>query len=224
MNAMPTPAVLGPDDLAAALERLPDWRGRLGALQTAYVAPSAAAALALVAAIGQAAESVDHHPDVDWRYDHVFVRSTTHQVGDEVTERDIRLATRISALAAGAGAVAEPTLVRTVEIGMDSADPDALRSTWQTALGYRLGRSGDLVDPWGRGPTLWFQCTETPATSRLHLDVHVAQESALEVVDAVESAGGRRLDERFAPSWWVIVDTEGNRLCVCTPHETPPLP
>src|SRR5665811_2385346 len=83
---------------------------------------------------GQAAESVDHHPDVDWRYDHVFVRSTTHQVGDEVTERDIRLATRISSLAAGAGAVAEPTLVRTVEIGMDSADPAALRSTWQTAL------------------------------------------------------------------------------------------
>ena len=163
-------------------------------MQTAYVAPSAAAALALVAAIGQAAESVDHHPDVDWRYDHVFVRSTTHQVGDEVTERDIRLATRISALAAGAGAVAEPTLVRTVEIGMDSADPDALRSTWQTALGYRLGRSGDLVDPWGRGPTLWFQCTETPATSRLHLDVHVAQER------------------------------QGNRLCVCTPHEAPPLP
>src|SRR5665647_3091230 len=62
------------------------------------------------------------------------------------------------------------------------------------------------------------------ATSRLHLDVHVAQESALEVVDAVESAGGRRLDERFAPSWWVIADAEGNRLCVCTPHEAPPLP
>jgi Pterin 4 alpha carbinolamine dehydratase len=60
MNA--TPAVLGPDDLAAALERLPDWRSRLGALQTAYVAPSAAATLALVADIGQAAESVGHHP------------------------------------------------------------------------------------------------------------------------------------------------------------------
>ncbi|MHB8184973.1 MAG: VOC family protein [Dermatophilaceae bacterium] len=189
-----------------------------------------AADVAFVAAIGQAAESVDHYLDVDWRYDHVFVRSTTHQAGDEVTEQDIRLATRISAIAAAAGAgavavaVAEPTLARTVEIGMDSADPDALKSTWQTALGYRLGRSGDLVDPWGRGPTLWFQRTETPATSRLHLDVHVAPESALEVVDAVESAGGRRLDERFAPSWWVIADAEGNRLCVCTPHQAPPLP
>jgi 4a-hydroxytetrahydrobiopterin dehydratase len=156
--------------------------------------------LALVADSGQAAESVDHHPDVDWRYYHVFVRSTTHQVGDEVTERDIRLATRISAIAAAAGARAEPTLTRTVEIGMDSADPDSLKSTWQTALGYRLGRSGELVDPWGRGPTLWFQPTETPATSRIHLDVHVAPESALEVVAAVESAGGRRLDEQFAPS------------------------
>ncbi|MHB8187794.1 MAG: 4a-hydroxytetrahydrobiopterin dehydratase, partial [Dermatophilaceae bacterium] len=143
MSSTPTPAVLGPDDLAAALDRLPDWRGRLGALHTAYVAPSAVAALALVAAIGKAAESVDHYLDVDWRYDHVFVRSTTHQAGDEVTEQDIRLATRISAIAAAAGAVAEPTLARTVEIGMDSADPDALKSTWQTALGYRLGRSGD---------------------------------------------------------------------------------
>ncbi|MHB8300915.1 MAG: 4a-hydroxytetrahydrobiopterin dehydratase, partial [Dermatophilaceae bacterium] len=94
MSSTPTPAVLGPDDLAAALDRLPDWRGRLGALHTAYVAPSAVAALALVAAIGKAAESVDHYLDVDWRYDHVFVRSTTHQAGDEVTEQDIRLATR----------------------------------------------------------------------------------------------------------------------------------
>jgi len=100
----PKPAVLGPDDLAASLDQLPDWRGRLGALHTAYVAPSAAAALALVAAIGEAAESIDHHPDVDWRYDHVFVRSTTHQVGDEVTERDIQLAAQISSLAATAGA------------------------------------------------------------------------------------------------------------------------
>jgi len=107
---------------------------------------------------------------------------------------------------------------------MDTADPAALSSTWQKALGYRPGRSDDLVDPWGRGPTLWFQRTRTPAASRLHLDIHVAPESATDVVKAVESAGGRRLDERFAPSFWVIADAEGNRLCVCTPHEAPQQP
>ncbi len=217
--SQPKPAVLRPDEITKALTDLPDWRTRLGVLYTAYVAPSAAAALALVAAIGEAAEAADHHPDLDWRYDHVFLRTTTHQAGHEVTERDVLLATEISTLAAKTGARAEPALAREVEIGIDTPDPKSLEETWITALGYRRGRDGDLVDPWGRGPNVWFQQTSTPDASRMHIDLHVASETALESLDAIKVAGGVRLDDQFAPSWWVVADADGNRLCVCTPDE-----
>jgi 4a-hydroxytetrahydrobiopterin dehydratase len=212
------PALLGTDEIAAALEGLSDWRERLGGLHTAYVAPSAASALSFVAAVGAAAERANHHPELDWRYDHVFLRTTTHEVGHALTARDVNLATAISDLAAAAGVRAEPALSRTVEIAIDTADAERVEQTWMTALGYRRGRAGDLIDPWARLPTLWFQTTPEPDTSRMHLDIHVAAESAHQVLDAVESAGGTRLDSRFAPSFWVIGDADGNRLCVCTPE------
>jgi 4a-hydroxytetrahydrobiopterin dehydratase len=102
------PIALNPDALQTALEQLPDWRAEKGALITAYAAPSAAAALALIAAIGDAAEAANHHPDVDWRYDHVFVLTTTHQIGGKVTALDVELARQVSGLAGAAGATAEP--------------------------------------------------------------------------------------------------------------------
>ncbi len=92
---------------------LPDgWRVEQNMLISAFAAPTAAAALAFVAAIGEAAEAANHHPDVDWRYDHVFVGTTSHDAGGRVTERDVALATRIVEIAAGAGIAAEPGSAR----------------------------------------------------------------------------------------------------------------
>ncbi len=78
-------------------------------LHAAFATASVADALALIAAIGALAEKLDHHPDVDWRYRHVFVRSTTHSAGGRLTELDLTLAEAISAEAARLGAVAETT-------------------------------------------------------------------------------------------------------------------
>jgi len=96
------------DAIKSALDQLPDWRIDSDSLLTSFAAPTAGAALALVAAIGEVAEEANHHPDVDWRYDHVFVLTTSHDVGSKITQRDVDLATRISSLAGAAGAVAEP--------------------------------------------------------------------------------------------------------------------
>ena len=60
----------------AALADLPDWRYRLGGLVTVYKTPTAAAALELIAAVGRLAEEQNHHPDLDWRYNRVFIRFT----------------------------------------------------------------------------------------------------------------------------------------------------
>ena len=99
---------LEPSDVDAVLGTLPDWRHHAGALHTAYEADSAATALAFVAAVGAIAEELDHHPDVDWRYRHVFVRSTTHSAQGRVTALDAELARRISSDASSRGLAAVP--------------------------------------------------------------------------------------------------------------------
>nr|WP_255480811.1 4a-hydroxytetrahydrobiopterin dehydratase [Quadrisphaera sp. RL12-1S] len=202
----------------AALDSLPDWRGRLGALRTAFRAPSPALALELVAGVGALSEELDHHPSLDWRYDLVFLSWTTHSAGWRVTALDVTAARRTSQLAAGLGAVAEPALPRSLELALDTSDPERVQGVWQAALGYVVrGSDGSLVDPHDRGPSVWFQRTDTPAPSRWHLDVSVAAEAAGDVVAAAASAGAA-VDTGAAPAFTVLTDPGGDRVCVCTPQ------
>jgi len=198
----------------AALDQLPDWRFMMHAFRTAFVAPSYAGAAALIAEIGAIGDSTGHHPDVDWRDDHVFVRTATNGEGG-VTAADVDLALAVSAAAARNGATARPELVRFVEIAIDTADPQALAPTWAAALGYEIDDEGDVWDPFRRGPALWFQRTESPDPSRFHIDVSVADDRGDPVLDEVVAAGGTRIDERFRPSFTVVADGDGNRLCIC---------
>jgi 4a-hydroxytetrahydrobiopterin dehydratase len=213
--------VSGKDDILtrpqidAALAELPDWRYRLGGLVTVYKAPAAAGALELIAAVGRLAEEQNHHPDVDWRYNRVFIRFSSHDAGTEVTQRDVAAAGAVSAAAAGLGATAEPGLYRTVDIAIDSANPDEISEVWRTALGYRKGRFGDLADPYGRGPGLWFQETSTPNDNRLHLDIHRSKAESGPVLEKT-AATGALMNHDHAPNWVVVTDSQGNRLCLCT--------
>lgn len=100
--------VLDDARLAAELERLPDWRHRAGGLATVYKLPSSAAALAFIAAVGEIAEDLVHHPDLDWRYRRVYVRFSTHDAGGAVTAKDVDAAHRTTLRAAALDAVAEP--------------------------------------------------------------------------------------------------------------------
>lgn len=210
-------AILTRQQLHDALESLPHWRYRLGGLQTVFKLSSARGALDLLARIGDLAEAAGHHPDIDFRFDRLFLRLTSQDAGSEVTARDVALAQEISAAADDAAAVAEPELNRTVELGIDTVDPAAINETWRVALGYQNGSYGDLVDPYRRGPAVWFQHTDTPDPSRLHLDVHISATAAPAVLAAV-SESGAALDHHHhhAPKWVVVTDNQDNRLCVCT--------
>ena len=210
-----TKDVLNESQVDAALAELPDWRYRLGGLVTVYKAPTAAAALELTAAVGRLAEEQNHHPDLDWRYNRVFLRYSSHDAGDEVTMRDVAAATAASAAAAGIGAIAEPGLYRTVEVAIDSEDPAAISEVWRVALGYRRGGSDDLVDPYGRGPTLWFQRTSTPNPNRLHLDIHRSKAESGPALEKT-AATGALMNHDHAPNWVVVTDGQGNQLCLCT--------
>ena len=103
-----TDDILSESQIDEALAELPDWRYRRGGLVTVYKVRTAAAALELIAAVGRLAEEQKHHPDLDWRYNRVFLRYSSHDAGDRVTRRDVAAATAAGAAAAAVGATAEP--------------------------------------------------------------------------------------------------------------------
>src|SRR4051812_21150738 len=81
---------------------LSDWRPLPPALHTRFRTRDFATGLRLVNLVGEAAEAVNHHPDLDLRYPHVNIRLFSHDVFG-ITERDVALARKISELAAGLG-------------------------------------------------------------------------------------------------------------------------
>jgi len=202
-----------------AAEGLEDWRVMLGALYARFDTGSFAAGVALVNAIAGAADEADHHPDLDLRYPHLNVRLTSHDVGG-VTRRDLRLARRISALAAEQGVAADPSAVQVLELALDTADRAATRPFWRAVLGLGDSRSNDndVVDAAGSVPTLWFQDTDShePDRQRFHLDITVPPEVAATRIDEALAAGGTLVSDAEAPAFVVLADTEGNQVCVCT--------
>lgn len=93
------------------LATLPHWR-YTGELRTVLKCPTSAIALDLFATIGEVAQKANHHPDVDWRYDTLYISTSSHDAGGQVTARDVALARSISLAAVAAGAVAKTELIR----------------------------------------------------------------------------------------------------------------
>jgi 4a-hydroxytetrahydrobiopterin dehydratase len=204
-------------DLEALL--LSDWRILFSALHARFDTGDFATGLALVNAIGAAADELDHHPDVDLTYPSVTVRLTSHDVGG-VTSRDVELARRISHAAEGLRAKADPGAVSVVELGLDTWDHDEIKPFWAALLGYEPSDSyeQELNDPSGTRPTIWFQETdrhETPR-QRWHLDIRVPPEVAEQRVQAAIEAGGSLVSDERAPTFWVLADPQGNQACVTT--------
>jgi 4a-hydroxytetrahydrobiopterin dehydratase len=91
------PRLLAPDDLKTQLVCLPGWRLEGDALVRDVERADFAAGLALVVAVAEEAEAMNHHPDVDLRYTSVRLALWTHVAGG-VTQYDVELAHRIDAL------------------------------------------------------------------------------------------------------------------------------
>lgn len=196
---------------------LPDWRLLHHALQTRLLTGGYATGLALLAEIGAAAEEADHHPDLDLRYAHLNVRLHSHDAGG-VTDRDLRLARRISGIAAAHGVRAAPELVSVVEVALDTPDQERVRPFWQAVLAMGSPRARDEVrDDDGDLPRLWFQASgaEEPR-QRFHLDVMVPPEEAGGRVAAALAAGGTLVSDADAPMFVVLADPDGNQVCVCS--------
>ena len=197
---------------------LADWVFLLGSLHTRLATGSFDTGLRLVAAIGAASEEIDHHPDLDLRYRHLGIRLRSHDV-DGVTARDLRLARTISELAAAEGVLAEPMATQQLELALDTPDAASLLPFWRAVLDMDVGNAaGEDPDLHHASlPSIWFQASggDEPR-QRFHLDLWVAPEVVAARIDAAVAAGGVLVSDDEAPSFWVLADAEGNKVCLCT--------
>ena len=191
-----------------------------GTLHGSFTTRDFASAVRLVDQGAEAADAMNHHPDVQLGYGRVGFRLSSHDAGG-VTDRDLRLALRIQELADAQGADRAPVQPARYDVAIDCTDAAVIRPFWLAGLGYVEVESAgeiELVDPRGHGPRVWFQAMDTARTerSRIHLDVYVPTADAEARVHDIIAAGGDLLTDEHAPDWWVLADPEGNELCVCT--------
>src|SRR6185312_1940568 len=190
------------------------------ALYASYATDDFATASAFVARVAEAADAMNHHPNVRLGYGSVAFELSSHDAGG-VTERDVELATRIQSLADDLGVRADSRPTARYTIAIDTVDADHIRDFWRVGMGVEERTTEDgivLVDARGVAPKIWFQAMEPPRLdrNRIHLDVYVPTTDARDRVEAVLAAGGTLMTDEYAPEWWVLADVEGNELCICT--------
>jgi 4a-hydroxytetrahydrobiopterin dehydratase len=199
---------------------LGDWRKLGQALHARFRIPDFGAGAAFLSAVAATADAANHHPDVRMTYGVVDVALCTHSDGMWVTEQDIDLARAISDIARDQGLAAAPTEVTQLELALDTWDEDRVGPFWSALLtGSPDNKIYDSVfDPTGRVPSLWFQGTEPHEVprQRWHFDLWLAPEAAAGRIAAAVAAGGTVVDDSTAPSFVILADPDGNRVCVCT--------
>lgn len=197
---------------------LTQWRLLAGRLRARFVFEGFAPGAAFTQRIADAADKANHHPDLTVAYGRVDVSLVTHDAGG-VTERDVALAREISAIAAEEGVSVRPETLLGVQWGLDTADPGRISPFWRALLGDE-DEQEVVRDAVGDAPPLWFQDSEPrPGVDRGHLDVYLPDEAVAPRLAAVLDAGGELLTADFAPAWWVLGDSDGNRACICSWHE-----
>lgn len=95
---MARPGPLPAEEIERRLDALPGWSREGGALRRTFVHPDFRAAMAFVARLADLAEAMDHHPDIDIRYDRVILTLSTHSAGG-LTALDFDLAAGADRLA-----------------------------------------------------------------------------------------------------------------------------
>jgi 4a-hydroxytetrahydrobiopterin dehydratase len=92
------PRLLTSEEIGRQLEKLPGWvLVEEKSISTSYELADFAAALAFVNQVGAEAEEMNHHPDIDIRWNKVTLVLSTHSEGG-LTQLDVELAHRIADL------------------------------------------------------------------------------------------------------------------------------
>lgn len=201
-----------------------DWRllGSDGAC--AYFRTSSIAAAAKLAGAIGALPGIDtDRVAIDIRNDGVTVSLITVEEGYfGMSQRDVELARKVSAVAREQGLRADISAVQSYLVIQGAPDTKKVMPFWQAVLGYEPRTDSpeeDLIDPRGRGPGFWFESMQQPRADgggAIHFCVWVPYEHAEARVKAALAAGGRLVRDEFAPSWWTLADAAGNEVDVAS--------
>ena len=204
--------------------RLADWRKLSQRFHARFRTPDAAVGAAFVAdAVAAAAMAgLGDHLEATVSPTAVDLRVATNlgPGGIWVRADDVTLARLLSDVAARHDVTSAPTEVLQVELALDTPDDARLGPFWSAVLtgGTDAVVRDTVFDPTGQAPSMWFQETgpHDAPRQRWHLDVWVAPEVAEERIAAAVAAGGTVVDDSEAPSFTVLADPDGNKVCVCT--------
>ena len=213
---------------------LTDWRKLAQGLHARYVVDDFGTSARFVTAVGEAGDTLGHHPRVSIGHGYVDLELVTddaiyrddegtEHVIEWVTQQDVDLARLITEIAAAHEVDADPASVSEIELGLDTAHPGTIAPVWAallTGTAEAQGRgtpSDEIRDATGRVPNLWFGDADEQGAprQRFHLEVYVAPEVAEQRIAAAIAAGGTIVDDSNAPSLTVIADQDGNQGVVC---------
>jgi 4a-hydroxytetrahydrobiopterin dehydratase len=213
---------------------LTDWRKLAQGLHARYVVDDFGAGARFVAAVGEAGDTLGHHPRVSMGGGYVDLKLSsddaiyrddegTEHVVEWVTQVDVDLARRITEIAAHHGVDPDPASVSVIELGLDTARSATIAPVWAALLtgsAEAQGRgtpSDEVRDATGRVPNLWFGdgAEHEASRQRFHIEVYVAPEVVEQRIAAAVAAGGTVVDDSSAPSLTVIADQDGNEGVVC---------
>jgi 4a-hydroxytetrahydrobiopterin dehydratase len=102
---------LDAEEITRQLADLPGWTLDGDTLVAEVEAPDFRTAVRVVDAVADAAEEMDHHPDIDVRYRRLLFRLSTHSAGG-VTQLDVELAHRVAEQARALGATVRAPAAR----------------------------------------------------------------------------------------------------------------
>lgn len=88
------PEKLNEESVAGWLKGRQGWKRKGDALTKEYSFDSFRNTIVFVNRVASLSDDLDHHPDIDIRYDKVRLTLSTHEVGG-ITEKDLDLAERV---------------------------------------------------------------------------------------------------------------------------------
>ena len=90
--------VLTDAEIQEALRKLPGWKKSGNTIERATQFRNFVEAMDFVNQVAEAAEAVNHHPDIHISYNKVLLVLISHDSGG-VTQRDLRMASKINEIA-----------------------------------------------------------------------------------------------------------------------------
>lgn len=94
-------ATLSKGELDEVLGSLPGWTAKDDALEKTFTFADFSAALGFIVRVGVEAERINHHPHLTNVWNRVTLRLNTHDAGNKITERDVKLARAVEGLNSG---------------------------------------------------------------------------------------------------------------------------